>query len=122
MLVSLGALLGPDAWVPREDSVTILTPLFAVAGLGTFAALLLLGLAVRRAGALPGRGHSLPLALAAFTLPLLVVGGALEAVNERLLEVPILVLGLAWIGLGLVLARATPVDDIPETSATPGGS
>ena len=36
-------------------------------------------------------------------LPALVVGGLLSAINERLLEVSILTLGLMWLWLGGIL-------------------
>ena len=100
LVVGFGVLLGPDHWVPQEDTVTVLTPFFMLAGLGTFAALLLLGLAILRTESLPGRWHALPLAIGVCAVPLMVIGGALEAVNERLLELPIVLLGGAWVALG----------------------
>ena len=40
------------------------------------------------------------------TIPLLILGGALEAVDERLLELPIALLGLGWVILGVALWNA----------------
>lgn len=110
VVVGLGVLLGPDDLMPSEDTVTVLTPFIVLAGIGTFAALLLLGLAVRRTRAMTGRGQILPLALAVSAVPLMVIGGALESVNDRLLEGPLLLLGIAWIGLGVVVARVDSQD------------
>lgn len=101
--VGLAIVVGPDDWVPREDTVTVLTPFIATAGLGTFAGLVLLGIATRRTSSFPGMWRTFPLALGLAAVPLMVVGGALEAVNERLLEPPILLLGLGWVGLGWLL-------------------
>ncbi len=104
-LLGLALLFGPESWEPTEAAATILTPLFALAGLGTIVGLLLLGISVRRAQALGPRWSVLPLALGVSVFPLMIVGGALEAVHERLLEVPLVLLGLGWIGLGVALAR-----------------
>jgi len=111
VLVGFGALLGPDGWIPREETVTVLTPFIVLAGFGTLVALLLLGIAVRRTRALPDRWRTLPLALALSAVPLMVSGGALEVVSERLLEVPIVLLGVAWIALGVVVARHASVGE-----------
>lgn len=39
------------------------------------------------------------------TVPALLVGGALAEVDERLLEVPLVCIGLAWMAIGLVTLR-----------------
>lgn len=104
--VVLGGLvraIGGSGVEGGEDEVTVLTPFIAIAGFGTFAGLIALGLAVRRASALAGRCASLPLAIGLAAIPLLIVGGALETISARLLEVPIALLGLAWIVLGAAL-------------------
>ncbi len=88
----------------------------ALAALSILAGLVLLGVAVRRAEALPGRWRSLPLAMGAGVIPLMVVGGILEKIDERLLEIPIVLLGLSWGGLGYALWRHTPG---PLASAAP---
>ncbi len=109
VVVRLGELIGPAEWVPEEDTVTILTPFIVLGGFGTFVALLLLGIAVRQTRALPGAWRSFPLSLAVAAVPLMVVGGVLEPFSERLLEIPIVILGVAWIALGVVLARHASV-------------
>lgn len=111
VLATLVRAIGGAAVEPSEDEITALTPFIALAGFGTFAALFVLGIAVRRARALPGRYASLPWAMGLATIPLLILGGALETVNERLLELPIALLGLGWVILGVALWNA------PTTSA-----
>ena len=77
----------------------------ATAALATVAGLVLLGRTARRTKAFPPPWHNLPLTMGVAT-PLLmtVVGGVLEAINERLLEVPLVVLAAGWIGLGAAIA------------------
>lgn len=103
--VGLVVVFGPDDWVPREDKATVLTPFIVVAGFGAFASLVLLGMATRRTSSLPGRWRNFPLTLGVSAVPLMVAGAALEAVHERLFEVPILLLGLGWCALGYLLGR-----------------
>ncbi len=93
---------------PSEDEITLLTPFIAIAGFGTFAALFALGVAVRRAGALAAPYTSLPWAMGLAAIPLLIVGGALDAVSERLFELPIALFGLGWIALGVALWSVPP--------------
>ncbi len=106
VLATLVRAVGGSAVEGSEDEVTVLTPFAAIAGLGTFAALLALGVAVRRARALAAGWAFLPWAMGVAAIPLLVIGGALETVNERLLELPIALLGLGWIALGIALWKA----------------
>jgi hypothetical protein len=108
--------VGGAAVEPTEDEMTVLTPFLAVAGVGTFAALLALGVAVRRAGALAARWRALPWAMGVAAIPLLLVGGALETVNERLLELPIALLALGWMLLGAALWNAAE-QQTPATNA-----
>ncbi len=103
VLAAVVRALGGAGVEPREDEITVLTPFLVMAGFGTFAALLALGLAVRRAGALAPGWRSLPWAMGVAVVPLLIVGGALETLNERLLEIPIALLGLGWLALGAAL-------------------
>lgn len=103
VLAALVRMIGGADVEPREDEVTALTPFMALAGLGTFAALFALGLAVRRSGALAAGYASLPWAMGLAVVPLLIAGGALQTIDERLLELPIALLALGWIILGLAL-------------------
>lgn len=113
-------VLGGADVEPTEDEITVLTPFLAIAGFGTFAALLMLGHAVRREGALAAGSRSLPWAMGVAAIPLLIVGGALEALDERLLELPIALLALGWILLGAALWNAARQHPPPTTaSASP---
>ena len=98
--------LGGQGVEGGEDEVTLLTPFIALAGFGTFAALISLGIAVRRTSALPSGYASLPLAMGLGAIPLLMLGAALEGVNERLFEIPIGLLGLGWLTIGAALWNA----------------
>lgn len=108
VLALLVRAVGGASVEPDEDEVTVLTPFILIAGFGTFAALVALGVAVRRTGALAAPCTSSPWALGLAAIPLLIIGGALEAVSERLFELPIALGGLAWIALGVALWSATP--------------
>jgi len=120
VLVLLGRAVGGAAVEGKEDEVTVLTPLIAVGGFGTFAALLALGMAVRRTRALRGRYADLPWAMGLSAIPLLIVGGALETISERLLELPVALLGLGWIALGVALWSAASARSTPAVRAAPG--
>lgn len=95
--------VGGEGVVPSEDEVTVLTPFISAAALGVLAALIALGTAVRRTGSLAPGFRSLPLAIGLGALPLLMLGGLLESVDERLFELPIALLGLGWVALGVAL-------------------
>ena len=106
VLTALVRAVGGAAVEPSDDEITVLTPFIAIGGFGAFAALLALGLAARRARALAAPYTSLPWAIGLAAIPLLLIGGALEAINERLLELPIALLGLGWIALGAAMWSA----------------
>jgi hypothetical protein len=95
-------------FVTGEDEGFPVGVTIALAALSILAGLVLLGIAVRRTDALPGRWRSLPLAIGAGAIPLMMVGGILEPIDERLLEIPIVLLGLAWSALGYAIWRHTP--------------
>jgi hypothetical protein len=106
----VGLTLVPAGWVPNEDSVTLLTPFIVLAGFGPFVGLVLLGIVTLRVKAMPAPWSALPLVMGAGAIPLMLVGGILELVNERLFELPVVLLGFAWVLLGysvLVVKGAT---------------
>ncbi len=98
--------VGGEDIEPADGEITLLTPFVTVASFGMFLALIALGLAVRRSRAFPHAAAWLPLAMGLSAVPLLWAAGVLETVNERLVEVPIAILGLAWMGLGGALWNA----------------
>lgn len=97
----------------RDDEVFPLSVTIPLTGLSIFASLALLGVAVRRVGALPGRLRSLPLWMGVAIVPVMVIGGILETLGERLLELPIVVLGGAWVVLGYAIASTSTLKPLP---------
>ena len=100
LVVLVGSTLAPAGWAPNEESVTPLTPFIVLAGFGPFVGLVLLGIATLRVKAMPAPWNALPLVMGAGAVPLILVGGVLELINERLFELPIVLLGFAWVLLG----------------------
>ncbi len=100
LVALVGLTLVPAGWVPNEDSVTLLTPFIVLAGFGPFVGLVLLGIVTLRVKAMPAPWSALPLVMGVGAVPLMLVGGILELVNERLFELPIVLLGFAWVLLG----------------------
>jgi hypothetical protein len=87
-----------------------LAPFYAVAGFGPFLGLVLLGSATLQARVFPSPWSVLPLAMGLGGPFLILAGGGLAMISERLLEIPIVMVGLAWILLGysvLVVTGAT---------------
>ncbi len=90
--------------------VAPLPPFYAVAGFGPFLGLVLVGSATLQAGVFPPPWSALPLAMGLGGPLLILAGGGLALMNERLLEIPIVLVGLAWMLLGysvLVVKGAT---------------
>ena len=93
-----------DALPDGEDDFTPLTPVIAGAGFSFVAGLVLLGLAARRALVLPRRWRSFPLAVGVFAVPGVMIGGGILAeLSERLLELPLVVFALGWIVIGSLI-------------------
>jgi len=80
--------------------VAPLPPLYVVAGFGLFLGLVLIGTATLQAGVFRPPWSALPLALGLGGPLLILAGGGLALMSERLLEVPIVLVGLAWMLLG----------------------
>jgi len=105
-----------------EPSDVVLGLLVAVTGLSTFIGLLLLGLAARSVGALPSRWRNLPAAMGIAAIPAMtVIGGVLEAIHERLLELPIVAFGIAWVVLGFLLWLPRGADERCEADTPDPG-
>ena len=82
---------------------TGLAPFIGIAGFGPFLGLTLVGSAALQARLFPPPWSALPLALGLGGPILVLVGGGLALLNERLLELPIVMIGLAWVILGYLV-------------------
>ena len=116
------ASLAPDAGSASSEGD--FSPLVLATFLCILAGLVLLGLPARRRADLPRPARVLPLLLGLLTFPLTAVGGALSVLHERLLELPLVVLGVAWVVLAHSLwTSAASTQGAPEHRAgTEGGS
>lgn len=112
--LALAALLSLATWLlsvaddgagSSRSSEDEFQPTLLLAFIALLAGLTLLGLATRRTQVLGDRWSTLPLALVV-AAPVVMVGGGLEAINERLLEVPLVMYGFGWMGLGYALIRS----------------
>lgn len=106
VVVTLAEWFAPQL-LPQGEAATVLTPFFVLAGFGTLIALLLLGITARRTGVSWGW---LPILMAVgFPLFLAVMGGLSEVIQgnrviaERLIELPVAFMGLAWLHLGFLV-------------------
>jgi hypothetical protein len=90
--------------------ITPLAPFIVVAGFGPFLGLVLVGSATLRSRAFRPPWSALPLAMGVGCPLLILAGGGLALISERLLEIPLVLVGIAWMLLGysvLVVKDAT---------------
>lgn len=94
--------------------------LFLAANLSVVVALWLVGGHVRRRDLLGARSR-LPRRIALWTVPAMIAGGLIAEIDDRLLELPILLLGLAWCLLGIVCLgrRNQPPEATPPAGGKP---
>ena len=89
-------------------------PILAGAMASVVVGLIVIGVDTRRAPTPVGTAGKLALAIGLATIPAVLLGGLLAMINERLLEVPILLLACMWGWLGSVMLRADALP-VPET-------
>ena len=91
--------------------MTPLAPFLAVAGFGPFLGLVLLGSATLQARVFLPPWSALPLAMGLVGPLMILAGGGLAVISERLLEIPIMLVGLSWMLLGysVLVVRGTAV-------------
>ena len=113
--LALAALLSVATWLlsvaddgpgSSRSSENEFQPTLLLAFIALLAGLTLLGLATRWTQVLGDRWSALPLALVVAAPVMMIAGGGLEAINERLLEIPLVMYGLGWMGLGYALIRS----------------
>jgi hypothetical protein len=103
--LALGAATAVAAVASAGDDMPALFD--ATLGLATLAlvlSLILLGLAARRTVRRRTVLRDLPFTLGVLFVPLILLGGVTSVVSERLLEVPVVLLGLAFVALGATLS------------------
>jgi hypothetical protein len=110
LVLVLARVFRPDLIPIDEDSITPLTPMLVVAGFGHFVGLVFLGFASLRAKVIPSPWRALPLAMGLsgplMMLLLITLSQILDAeaaIWERMIEVPIVLLGLAWMLLAYII-------------------
>lgn len=95
-----------------EEPFTVGNAVVLATFLAIIGSLVLLGIGTRRAHALASGWDALPLVMGVSILPLIVVGGVLESVSERLFEIPIVLFGSAWLVMGYLM-WSTPEQRVP---------
>ncbi len=102
-------IVAPDEIIVAYDEITfLLTPMIGLTWLLITSSLVLLGIAVRRVGALPGRWRWLPLSMGVAGLPLIMISPYLAlTLDGRLLDSLFIVPGLAWVMLGWRISRSS---------------
>ncbi len=105
-----------DALPAGEDDFTPLSLVIAGASVSFIAGLVLLGIAVRRAPVLPPRWRSFPLAVGVFAVPgIMIGGGVLSELSERLLEIPLVAFALGWIVIGYLIWLSDQAEQVAAT-------
>lgn len=123
--VGLSALLGVITWVlavtsdgsRSSGSEEEFQPTLLLAFVALLIGMVLLGMVTRRTSSLGDRWSDLPLALVVAVPIVGIVGGVLEAVNERLLEIPLVLYGFGWVGLGYALTRSVRDPFVEQASS-----
>lgn len=83
-------------------------PAIATAMVAVIVGLIMIGVASRSAPKGAGATGKSAFVLGLATVPAILVGGLLAMLNERLLEVPILILACMWVWLGGLMLRTRP--------------
>jgi hypothetical protein len=115
--IHLAAELFAPHLIPQEDTVTILTPFVVLSGMGALVSALLLGIVTWRTKAISPAW--LPVAIPIGFVGLMIVAIVLEevvgatataassvqAVTDRFIEIPVVIIGLAWLWLGFIINK-----------------
>lgn len=111
--IHLAAELFAPHLIPQEDTATILTPFVVLSGMGAMVSVLLLGIVTWRTKAISPAW--LPAAIPLGFVGLMIIAIALEGVvgeafaTDRLIEIPIVIIGLAWLWLGFIISKKSNV-------------
>lgn len=84
------------------------SPLAFLGFVTTILALLFAGIPTVKRRTLGTPWHLLPITLFAGFIPLMILGGVLESIDERLLEIPLLIIGLGWALVGYAIVARPP--------------
>ncbi len=103
---SISGAVSALASVAGLDEV-VFGPALMISALSTIGVLLYTGRTLRKTSSL-GRWSNLPWIIGWLFVAAIPVGGVLENINERLLEVPLLAISLAWIVLSTSMFAAFP--------------